>query len=225
MKQLLFMRLYIRLSKNRSVIPFNYQHLLTGCVHKWIGDNNEVHGNRSLYCFSWLQNTRTNSNGLNLSRDSYFFISAYDVELIKRITKGVLADSNAFCGTKVLDLQVVDAPNFTNEERFILNSPVLLRKNEGNQTKHVTYKDPEFDELLTINAKSKLRRANKVDEGLILEWDKTYPSPKTKLVTYKGIGNKATLAPIIVKGTPEQIAFLWTVGLGESTGIGFGSIK
>jgi CRISPR/Cas system endoribonuclease Cas6 (RAMP superfamily) len=31
--------------------------------------------------------------------------------------------------------------------------------------------------------------------------------------------------PIIIKGKPETKLFAWNVGLGNSTGIGFGAIK
>jgi CRISPR/Cas system endoribonuclease Cas6 (RAMP superfamily) len=30
---------------------------------------------------------------------------------------------------------------------------------------------------------------------------------------------------VIIKGTPEQLAFAWNVGLGNSTGIGFGALN
>lgn len=220
------MRLYIRLSKNRQVIPFSYQQLLTGTIHKWIGHLNEEHGKPSLYSFSWLQNTRAEKNGIHLNQDAYFFISAYDTNLIKRITKGILSDPSTFFGSRVIDVQIKEAPAFSSEERFFLNSPILLRqKDELGKTKHITFHDEEFDSLLTKNLKSKLRKANLSEDNVFVGLDKSYPTPQTKLINYKGIENKTTLAPVIIKGSPEQISFAWTVGLGESTGIGFGSIK
>src|SRR5690606_33320221 len=112
------MRLYIKLSKNRSPIPFSYQHFLTGVVHKWIGTSNAEHGNRSLYCFSWLQNTKASKNGIDLTPDSYFFISAYGSALIKKITQGILEDPDVFYSAKVTDIQIKDVPAFSSEERF-----------------------------------------------------------------------------------------------------------
>jgi hypothetical protein len=49
-------------------------------------------------------------------------------------------------------------------------------------------------------------------------------APKTKLVSYRGIGNKASFCPVVVEGTPEQVGFAWKVGVGNSTGIGFGAL-
>jgi CRISPR-associated endoribonuclease Cas6 len=219
------MRLYIKLSKNKEVVPFNYQHLLTGVIHKWIGEQNEEHGKPSFYSFSWLQNTSASKTGINLTINSYFFISAYDEQLIKRITKGILANPNTFCGSRVIDVQIKYAPEFSNEEHFVLNSPVLIRKRDGEKVKHVTFKDKDFNTLLTESLIKKLKLAGLKANGIKVQLDSSYAFPQTKLVDYKGIKNKTTLAPVIIKGSPEQIAFAWAVGLGNSTGIGFGAIK
>jgi len=80
----MIMRIYLKLSKNKAVIPFNYQQLLTGCIHKWLGKENSVHGRSGQLSFSWLQNTTAFTAGVNLSWDSYFFISAINPALIKK---------------------------------------------------------------------------------------------------------------------------------------------
>lgn len=219
------MRLYIKLSKNSKLIPFNYQHLLTGVVNKWIGENNKEHGKKSLYTFSWLQNTISTNGGINLKYEAYFFISAYNIDLIKKITEGILNDPATFCGAFVTDIQIKNIPEFSNEERFFLNSPILIRQREMDKTKYITFKDENFDHLLTEILKGKLRAVNLSEKNVTVKLDKSYAFPQTKLIDYKGVKNKTTLAPVIIKGSPEQIAFAWTVGLGSSTGIGFGAIK
>lgn len=219
------MRLYIKLSKNKTVVPFSYQHFLTGVVQKWIGPNNEEHGKSGLFSFSWLQNTEAIRNGLMLKNNAYFFISAYNTDLIKKIVKGIVSDPKMFCGIKAIDVQIKTTPMFTYEERFFMNSPILIRQKIGNQWKYLTYLDEDFEFVLTENLKGKLKAASISADGVSVELDKSYAFPQTKLVDYKGINNKTTLAPIIIKGTPEQIALAWEAGLGNSTGIGFGSIK
>jgi len=219
------MRLYVKISENKEIIPFNYQHLLTGVVHKWIGEKNSEHGKPSLYCFSWLQNTVSFKNGINIKPNSYFFISTYEPDLLKKIMRGILAKPEMFCGSEAIDIQIKNAPVFSFQERFILNSPILIRKRDGDNIKHITYLDKDFDSLLTENLKSKLAMVNIPNKDVSIELDKNYSNPQTKLINYKGIMNKTTLAPVIIKGTPEQVKFAWQVGLGNSTGIGFGSIK
>jgi CRISPR-associated endoribonuclease Cas6 len=194
-------------------------------MHKWMGPNNAEHGQQSLYSFSWLQHTQANRAGLQLTKDAYVFVSAYDEALIKRIMKGILTAPEVFCGAVVKDIEVTNEPDFSTEERLFLGSPILLRQREGDKTRHITFRDEVFEHLLTLNLKAKLRAARLSDEAISLQLDKEYAHPQTKLVDYKGIKNKTTLAPVIIKGTPEQISFAWTVGLGQSTGIGFGSIK
>jgi len=58
------MRLYLSLSPNEEIIPYNYQPLLTGAIHKWMGKDNFEHGKLSLYSFSWLQNVNTSKKGI-----------------------------------------------------------------------------------------------------------------------------------------------------------------
>src|SRR5699024_11201008 len=55
-------------------------------------------------------------------------------------------------------------------------------------------------------------------------FDPNYKHPKTKLVTIKGIKNRASMCPVVMRGTPKALEFAWTVGIGELTGTGFGSL-
>ena len=59
---------------------------------------------------------------------------------------------------------------------------------------------------------------------LDISFDLTYAKKKIKFINYRGIRNKANLCPVYIKGKPETKAFAWNVGIGNSTGIGFGSI-
>ena len=62
------------------------------------------------------------------------------------------------------------------------------------------------------------------DEKLDISFDLSYSKKKLKLVRYHGIGNKASLCPVVIKGKPETKQFIWNVGVGNCTGIGFGAI-
>lgn len=219
------MRLYIRLSKNQQIIPFNYQHLLAGVIHKWLGKNNPYHGQKSFYSFSWLQNTVGTKRGINLQKNSYFFFSAMDESLVQTLLKGILKEPQVFCGSSVIDIEIMQTPQFSNKENFTLNSPILLKKHTGDKIKHVTHLDNNFNYLLTENLINKLKTFELDPTGASVEIDVAYSFPRIKLVDYNGIKNRTTLAPVIIRGTADQIAFAWNVGLGNSTGIGFGAIK
>ncbi len=219
------MRLYLKLTKNKSLIPFNYQHLLTGVIHKWLGKDNAVHGAPGQISFSWLQNTEAVKTGLNLKFDGYFFISALDSELIKQLVKSILKDPEMFNGIVVKDVQIVNVPTFPSSTKFLMGSPVLLKWKEGEKMRYVTIEDEDFEAVLTKSLSSQLSRAGISSAGckVSVDPDSTYRS--TKLIDYKGIKNKASLVPLLIEGNQEQIAFAWCTGLGNSTGIGFGALK
>ncbi len=219
------MRIYLYLTKNTELIPYNYQPFLTGAIHKWIGKNNMEHGNVSLYSFSWLQNVNTNEKGIGLKQGSYFFISAYDEMLIKRLVKGVMNDSSLCFGASVMAINIQEDPVFSNFQLFLAASPVFVRRFEDGTDKHITYNDENVSNYLTQTMQRKLALAGLPIEGIRVSFDESYHSPQTKVITYKGIGNRVNLCPVIVEGTPEQIAFAWNVGVGNSTGIGFGALK
>lgn len=219
------MRLYLKLTRNKEIIPFNYQPFLTGALHKWIGSGNEEHDSLSLYSFSWLQSVEAKSKGINLTRDSYFFISAYSDSLIKCIVKGILSDPSVCFGSSVYDIQIAEDRQFSNMEKFLVASPVFIKRRFSDEEKHITYNDNRSGDFLTETLKRKLAIKNLSTEGLNVRFDSAYANPQTKVIRYKEVGNRANICPVIISGTPQQLAFAWNVGVGNNTGIGFGALK
>jgi CRISPR-associated endoribonuclease Cas6 len=218
------MRIHLQLTKNKELIPFNYQHFLTGALHKWMGKQNIEHGGVSLYSFSWLQHVDTMEKGINLKRGSYFFISAYDEVLIKAVVKGILADPLVCFGSFVSAIDVEETPIFSTVQCFSLASPVFVRRFEGEKNYHIRHDEEKASVCLTETMQRKLALAGLPTDNVKVSFDKNHPNPRTKVITYKGIGNRVNICPVIVEGTPEQVAFAWNVGVGNSTGIGFGSL-
>lgn len=219
------MRIYLRLINNNKIVPFNYQEFLTGTIHKWIGQDNKIHGKAGNFSFSWIQNTIASKNGIDLKRDAYFFISSLNEDFIKRIIKNILEDPTMFNGIRVFDIQIKDTPQFGKEEKFLMASPVLLKLKEGEKIRHVTLEDSDFEQVLTDNIKRKLEKVGISSNGIKVQLNPETNFRETKMIIYKGIKNRTSFAPIIIKGTQEQIAFAWNAGLGNSTGIGFGALK
>jgi len=218
------MRIYIQLSNSKETVPFNYQSFLTGAIHKWIGNNN-IHGSLSLFSFSWLQNMITSKSGLRSSSNSFFFISAFDESVIKQIIKGILVDPFICFGISVTDVQIQEDPVFTSKEKFLSASPIFIKRRFDGKEKHILYNDSDAGRFLTETFVRKALIAGVETAGLSIAFDKDYPMAKSKVIYYKDIGNKVSICPIIVEGTPAQITFAWNTGVGNSTGIGFGSLK
>ncbi len=219
------MRLHLKTTKALELVPFNYQNILTGVLHKWIGKNIEHNDRLSLYSFSWLNGGKYMKQGLSFGQGAYFFISVHDQLLLKRIVKGVRECPDIAFGLIVNELIIQEDPRFDREHKFIAASPIFIKRRIDGHEKHYEYKDEGSSVLLTETLKNKLRKANMDDTGISVQFDMNYNNPKTKVVYYNKIGNKANICPVVIKGSPEQIAFAWNVGVGNSTGIGFGSLK
>lgn len=217
------MRLYFNLSPNTEPVPFDYQHFLIGTFHKWLGQN-ELHDGISLYSLSWLSGGDRKGKGLVFPNGAKWFISCHDTALVKKVLKSALEYPEVCRGMRASDVIIADTPRFDHQQRFIVSTPVLIRKFDGKGLKHLTYQDFESDALLTQTMKTKLRAADIGSGNVQVRFDRTYSKAKTKLVNIKGIQNKASQCPVIVEGSPEIVSFAWDVGVGHSTGSGFGAL-
>jgi CRISPR-associated endoribonuclease Cas6 len=219
------MRIHLHLSKNEQIIPFNYHQYQAGAIHKWLGENEE-HGQLSLYSFSWLKNTSTADQGLHLTTSSYFFFSAYDESLVKKLLIGIRKDPAWAFGSYVTEVQIVPDKTFTHKERFLAASPVFIKRViEPNKEKHYTFEDQQSDALLTETLQNKLAAAGIAPDGVKIYFDRTYTGAKTKLSRYRNIHHKVSVCPVIIEGTPQQISLAWNSGIGNSTGIGYGALS
>lgn len=218
------MRLHLRIKPSRETIPFTHQHLLTGTIHKWMG-RNEEHGKLSLYSFSRLTKGKTTTNGLKFESGSYFFISAHEDETIKKLIEGIRLDPKLFNGLEVSEIMIQEKPELNNIDHFALASPIFIKRRVNDKIAHLKFDDPISSECMVETLKSKMAIAGIFDDSLLIQFDTSYQLASTTLVTYKNIKNKANWCPVILCGKPETKLFAWNVGLGNSTGIGFGALK
>ena len=217
------MRLYLELSKNRQFVPFNYHSKLVGTVHKWLGEN-DFHDNLSLYSFSWLTGGIKSGNSLDFNSGAKWFISSPDHLFIRKILKGVTKENSVCFGMEVINVTIRETPNFTDQNVFSVGSPVFIKRNVNDIQKFYNFHDEESGKYLTETLKTKLKKMNLNFENVTVEFDKEYLNPKIKGAEYNGIKNIGSICPIIIDGSSEQKGFAWDVGVGNSTGIGFGSL-
>ena len=218
------MRIHLRIKTTSKIIPFDHQPLLTGVIHKWLGWNNE-HGEVSLYSFSRLEGGKSTPNGLQLANETHFFISSYDPKLIKKWISGIQSDPTMFYGLTVSEVIIQQDPDLSERSLFQVASPIFLKRRVGDKIEHIVFDDDRADNCLKETLLTKMAKAGVVDETLEIRFEKSYPQAGTKKVTYNGVDNRASWCPVMIKGKPETKLFAWNVGLGNSTGIGFGAIK
>lgn len=219
----MYMRVHLKLTPNRTLIPFDHLPSVVGAIHKWLGVN-ALHDAPSLYSFSWLAGGKSNVHGLNFPNGASFFISSFDDRLVRQLIRGIKEDPTLNFGLVVREVILQETPDFGSKAYFKVASPVLAKRRIEEGEKHFLYNEPETDSLLTQTLQTKLREAGLRTEGVSVRFDRDYPLAKVKKVNYKRIGNKASLCPVIVEGSPQQVAFAWNVGIGSSTGIGFGAL-
>lgn len=218
------MRLYLTLSPNSQLVPYAYQRFLVGAFHKWMGEN-VLHDDLSLYSLSWLTGGKATGGGLNFRNGTTWFISSSDEQIIKHTLQGITSDPEVAFGMRVKEAMIRETEDFGTEHRFLVNSPILVKTRVDDEQKHLSYEDVASDLVLTNLLKSKLTKAGIDSQGVNVQFDRSYVHAKQKLVLYRGIGNKANICPVIVTGSREQVTFAWKVGLGHSTGIGFGALN
>ncbi|MHA4812069.1 CRISPR-associated endoribonuclease Cas6 [Flavitalea flava] len=218
------MRVHLTLRSQNRPVPFNYQPQMTGAIHKWIGKN-ELHGSTSMYSFSWLQGGRKRGEHLVFEQGARFEFTAYDIDLIKALIRGIQIDPGINFGLEVSDLSIQETPLFAEKEVFYVSSPVLIKRYQEKKIIHYTYENPQSDNLLTETLKTKLRIAGIADNNVSVNFLRDFPEARTKIIYYHKVGNKVNICPVEIAGTPEQIAFAWNVGIGSCTGIGFGALK
>lgn len=219
------MRLILSISPNKVPVPFNYQEKLVGAFHFWLGSDNPYHSDTSFYSLSWLSNGRKQDDALTFPNGSQWYISAVEEDLIKQVVRGIQQQPQIAYGLSVTEVAIMETPAFTNEHRFMTASPVLVKDNLPNgKQQFYYYNNPESSQILTRTLQYKLNKAGLPAHNVSVEFDSSYPKAQIKKTIYKGIDNKGSICPIIIRGTPQQIAFAWNAGVGNSTGIGFGAL-
>ncbi|MCU0430986.1 MAG: CRISPR-associated endoribonuclease Cas6 [Cytophagaceae bacterium] len=219
------MRIILKLkTKGRITLPYNYQSILVSALHKWLGKDNAEHESVSLYSFSWIRETKSNERGITLTPNSHWFINAHDPEVIKRIIAGIQSDNLVTNEVFANEIHIQSNPEFGTKERFSVANPVFIKRRVNDEIKFFFKEDPDSEKLLTETLVTKLKKAGLPSDGIKVSFDDEYPAVKHKGFTYKNIFNKGTICPVIIEGSPEQITFAWNVGVGNSTGIGFGAL-
>lgn len=225
------MRLHFSLSANTQPVPFNYPHFLVGAFHRWHGQN-DLHDTLSLYSLGWLQGGGARIGALHFPRGATWFISAPDTKegtaLLETIAGAALQSPQVCCGMQVTAIYSESTPEFGPRRVFKANSPIFIRGDKvDGKDPHILYSDPRADEYLTRTLRHKLDKAglSHLSETAKVSFDRTYKTPKTRLIHIKeDFYKKANVCPVVVEGEPGAVQFAWNVGAGNLSGSGFGSL-
>lgn len=219
------MRLQLKLSKNKEIVPYEYQQRLIGVIHNWLGDN-DIHDGISLYSFSWLHNGTMVEGGYDFKHGARWMVSFFESQYAKKLIAAIMKNPAVISGMYVEDVVIEEHSRGREDGVFMLGSPVFIkRKTVEGKYKFYTFEDKESAELMKETLLHKMDVAGmERDETLSVQFDLSYSKKKIKMATIHGVQNKCSMCPVIIKGKPETIDFALCVGIGNGTGSGFGAI-
>jgi len=219
-------RIALKLGSSHQLVPYNYQHQLTGVVHKWLGEN-DLHGQISLLSFGWLKGAVPSKNGLRFPNGADWFISFHSADAAQKLVFGLFNKPEVCYGMRVEEATLLPNPRFDTKFRFKVSSPVLIRKNIDEKIReHILWNHPEAADLLTRTLKTRIAAAGLQDQAQVEEvcFDTSFPKPQTKLIHYKESDLRTSICPVWIEGNETALQFAWNVGVGELTGSGFGAL-
>ncbi|HEY4650297.1 MAG TPA: CRISPR-associated endoribonuclease Cas6 [Pontibacter sp.] len=220
------MRIQLKLSPNTQAVPFNHLHALTQRLHRWLGPDNDLHDGLSLYSFGWLRGGTARKGALSFPAGATWQISFYNGEATRKLLMGIINQPELFCGMRVYEVRELPTPTFGEHFRFLADGPIVARQVRPDGTREYLLHDaPAADLALTATLRSKLEKAGLSAEGVSVSFDRSFLTPRQKLVEIKGIRHKGSICPVVVQGSPEAVQFAWLVGAGELTGSGFGALS
>ena len=109
----------------------------------------------------------------------------------------------------------------THFDNIVTISPIIVKSKNGRK---ITFKDSEWLDRLTQNCVNKLHHLNIVDPTFKMEVVNPHKA-KEKCVWVGDIFNVCSNVRLKVFGRPKTREALYNLGLGGSTGSGFGSVK
>lgn len=168
---------------------------------------------------------RRDKKGFDFRHGARFFISSPLEDLHTKAVSGIFQDQSIAWGMRVAEVTLKVTPDFGESQRFKAQSPILIKRNVED-SKHQKYyypQDAESGDLMTETLQSKLARLS-LPTDVSVRFDPNYRNPRSKLVQYREMNIRATFCPVIVEGDARAVQAAWEVGIGNSTGIGFGAL-
>ncbi len=179
-----------------------------------------------------LQGGGARNGALQFPRGASWHLSAPDTlqgqDFLQTIAEAALRFPEVAQGMEVVEISSQNTPEFGSMRVFRADSPVFIRGDEADgKDPHILFDHPRAGDYLTRTLRHKLDAAGlgHLSEGVRVNFDHTYKTPKTRLIHIKAdFYKRASVCPVRVEGDPEAVRFCFNVGAGNLTGSGFGSL-
>lgn len=208
------------------IIPINYQKELNSFIYRTLGDNNVYHDTFSDYSISSIQGGKLNDDKKTLifrteeDRYPYIMVSSENDEFMKTLIINLYKKKYTLFG---LEFHLLSPADFRVEGEWdVIHtiSPVIVKHNH----KRISIDNPYFMDELKKHCVEKLKSVGVEDETFNIKLRKPERAKK-KLIMVGDIFNICTDVSLFVYGKVETRKTLYNLGLGISTGSGFGAVK
>jgi len=221
------MRVKILLSGTNNELPINHQHLVNSFIHRALGKDNQYHDAKNTYSISQLQggNWIKGTKNISFKNGGYITISSLDEKFINNILISLY--STPFHGDiKVIGIEFIDEKFYNGWNHFVTLSPFIIKKYSSKKE----YSFHTIDEEgFNVTLKNYLiNKLTKINPDLDLTcFDVEIPkhvNHKTSKVIIKNVVNIGNSCHININTNKKVAELLYNIGIGQSTGCGFGTI-
>jgi CRISPR-associated endoribonuclease Cas6 len=224
------MRIKFQFTGNYMPVPIQNYTLMNAYINKVLGPNNELHDKSGLYNISSIQGGKLSENKhtLDFPDGAYFFVSSLDENFVLNFFEGVSKNRDFGFGIKFKEIIPIHE-NFVNGwNLFNTISPALFRESVKMQPdKFGLISDPDFTDYMRNRIIKKFKHIvpdYDFDNNFELKINQDRVGHKVKSILVKNRINKASQFGFSVRCTKQFAELLYSVGIGQSTNSGFGTI-
>ena len=209
--------------EDNIIIPFNNQKELNSFIYRTLGDNNSYHDSFSDYSISGLQGGKKYDDKniiFTNSKKPYVQVSSENSKFINDLLIGLSKNKYTFFGLVFSRTEFMDYNVNKRFDTIITLSPVIVKDRTGRK---ISINDENFLSLLKENCIKKLKHKGIVDDtfDIIIRHPE---KARQKMIMVGNIFNICSKISLYVYGKPSTRKTLYNLGLGGSTGSGFGSV-
>lgn len=220
--------LKIKFTKPVNGIPVSNQKELNSYIHKCVGVNNKFHDAYSNYCISSLQGGKLNKETglLYFESEPYILLTMQNPDFVDAFVSGAIKNKFTLFDMHYNNIDYIHYDINEFYDIVYTLSPILLKKhNKGKgKTEKISVRDEGFIEMLKEQCIKKLRNNGIDDPTFDIELHNKEKS-KVKKIMVGNIFNICSMCSLLVRGKKKTREMLYNLGIGNSTGSGFGMVK
>ena len=222
------MRFKIQLSGTDKPLPIEHHHIVIRYIHRVLGKDNVYHDAKNDYSISSLIGGKLIPNTKNISfkKGGYIIISSQNQNFLNDIMMNFYT-TEFYGDIKVTGVEFIQEQFNNGWNHFAVLPPGFIIKDYKNKKEYGfhTLNDENFE---TIVKNYLIKKLFKIDPTLNLsDFDVRivkHDKHKVNKVMIKNVKNIANLCHISIHSNKKVAEILYHIGIGQSTGCGFGVI-